>query len=43
MAPEEVVERELTFWKNGFSIGDGPLMAYDDPANEKILDDIKSG
>ena len=38
-----VVTRELTFWRNGFSIGDGPLMQYDDPAHQAILKDIQSG
>ncbi|KAI8905589.1 SEP-domain-containing protein [Gorgonomyces haynaldii] len=39
----ETVERELIFWKDGFSLGDGPLMRYDDPQNQKILEIIKSG
>jgi len=33
----------MTFWKNGFSIEDGPLMSYDDPANAEILQQLKSG
>jgi UBX domain-containing protein 1 len=37
------VIRHLTFWRNGFSIEDGPLMAYDDPANEEFLRAINSG
>ncbi|KAJ9094191.1 hypothetical protein QFC19_008042 [Naganishia cerealis] len=35
--------RHLTFWKDGFSIEDGPLMKYDDPANKEILAAIKAG
>ncbi|CAG8514580.1 1366_t:CDS:10 [Paraglomus brasilianum] len=43
--PEELqpVVRHLTFWRNGFSIEDGPLMAYDDPANKEFLQAINSG
>jgi UBX domain-containing protein 1 len=37
------VQRELIFWKNGFSLGDGPLLRYDDPENQKMLEAIKSG
>lgn len=39
----EVVERHLTFWKNGFSIDDGELKSYDDPANQEFLKAIHSG
>ncbi|POV98350.1 hypothetical protein PSTT_14474 [Puccinia striiformis] len=40
---EEEVEKHLTFWKDGFSIEDGPLMSYDDPNNKEILDAINHG
>jgi len=40
---EEVVTRSLTFWSDGFSIEDGPLHSYDDPANKDMLEAIKSG
>lgn len=30
MEDEEPVTRNLTFWKDGFSIEDGPLMRYDE-------------
>lgn len=40
--PEEV-ERSLTFWADGFSIEDGPLMSYDDPKHAELLDAIRSG
>lgn len=40
---DEVVERKLTFWKNGFNIDDGELRKYDDPENEEFLKAIKSG
>ena len=33
----------MTFWKDGFSIEDGPLMRYDDPANAKLLEQIMTG
>lgn len=35
--------RHLTFWQDGFSIEDGPLMRHDDPGNSQILDQVKSG
>ncbi len=39
----ETAIRHLTFWKDGFSIEDGPLMRYDEPGNKEILEAIKSG
>lgn len=35
--------RRLTFWRDGFSIADGPLMRYDAPGNREILQAIQSG
>nr|CAG8461832.1 1195_t:CDS:2 [Entrophospora candida] len=40
---EEEPVRHLTFWRNGFSVEDGPLMAYDDPENQEFLKAIRSG
>ncbi|KAJ3126569.1 hypothetical protein HK098_007398 [Nowakowskiella sp. JEL0407] len=40
---EEVAERHLTFWKNGFSIDDGELRAYDLPENQAFLKDLNDG
>ncbi|CAO3596419.1 unnamed protein product [Absidia cylindrospora] len=40
MAP---VTRHLTFWRNGYSVDDGPLLRYDDPANSAMLNAINSG
>ncbi|MBW0485698.1 hypothetical protein O181_025413 [Austropuccinia psidii MF-1] len=40
---DEEVEKHLTFWKDGFSIEDGPLLNYDDPKNKEILDAINRG
>ncbi|EEB06425.1 UB Xdomain protein Ubx3 [Schizosaccharomyces japonicus yFS275] len=37
------VERTLNFWKNGFSVDDGPLYNYDDPLNQETLRLINSG
>ena len=53
-APSEVVEdissepervtREITFWKEGFQVGDdGPLYRYDDPANTFYLNELNQG
>lgn len=41
--PPQTISRSLTFWRDGFSIEDGPLMRYDDPANQEILRAIQSG
>lgn len=40
---EETAIRHLTFWRNGFSIENGDLMRYDDPAHSQILAEINSG
>lgn len=40
---EEPAVRHLTFWADGFSIGDGPLMQYEDPGNQEILEAIHAG
>ncbi|ODV89759.1 hypothetical protein CANCADRAFT_19853, partial [Tortispora caseinolytica NRRL Y-17796] len=37
------VTRKLTFWQDGFSLEDGPLMRYDDPENKLALEAINSG
>ncbi|KAF9437873.1 hypothetical protein BGZ76_010750 [Entomortierella beljakovae] len=39
----ETVTRSLTFWRNGYSLDDGPLMSYTDPANREFLDAINRG
>lgn len=33
----------VTFYKNGFTVGDGPLRTKDDPANAKFLQQISQG
>ncbi|CCM00209.1 uncharacterized protein FIBRA_02237 [Fibroporia radiculosa] len=40
---EETAIRHLTFWQDGFSVEDGELMRYDDPANSQILGEIHAG
>jgi len=40
---ETTAIRHLTFWRDGFSIEDGELMRYDNPANEQILAEINAG
>ena len=37
------VERVLHLWQDGFSVDDGPLFRYDDPANGDMLAMINSG
>ncbi|KAN0065743.1 protein phosphatase regulator [Thecaphora frezii] len=39
----EVALRHLTFWQEGFSIEDGPLMRYDDPTHAPVLNSINAG
>ncbi|KAI9676376.1 MAG: hypothetical protein M1817_000533 [Caeruleum heppii] len=41
--PKETVTRTLHFWKDGFSIEDGHLYRFDDPANAAILRLIRTG
>lgn len=38
-----VTEVSLKFWKDGFSINDGPLYLYTDPAGQEILKAIRRG
>ncbi|KAJ3713679.1 hypothetical protein C8R42DRAFT_592677, partial [Lentinula raphanica] len=40
---EEPIIRHLTFWRDGFTVEDGPLMRYDDPAHASVLTEIESG
>jgi UBX domain-containing protein 1 len=35
--------RQLTLWRNGFTIDDGPLYAYSDPESLEILREIRMG
>ncbi|KAF3926675.1 hypothetical protein ABW21_db0202221 [Orbilia brochopaga] len=37
------VVRNLYFWKDGFSVEDGPLMRYDDPEHQETLRGIEAG
>ncbi|OCK82189.1 SEP-domain-containing protein [Lepidopterella palustris CBS 459.81] len=41
--PAPRAHRELHLWRDGFSVDDGPLFRYDDPANARTLDMINSG
>ena len=38
-----MVERTLHLWSDGFSVDDGPLYRYDDPANARTLEMINRG
>ncbi|RDX87628.1 Plant UBX domain-containing protein 5, partial [Mucuna pruriens] len=42
-APQRVEEvtHTVTFWRNGFSVNDGPLRRLDDPQNAPFLESIK--
>ncbi|KAJ7717368.1 hypothetical protein DFH07DRAFT_907329 [Mycena maculata] len=37
------VSRRLTFWRDGWSVEDGPLMRYDDPESAGVLEAIREG
>ncbi|KAG6385174.1 hypothetical protein SASPL_154002 [Salvia splendens] len=36
----QIVTHNITFWRNGFTIDDGPLRRLDDPANAPFLESI---
>ncbi|XVE78420.1 hypothetical protein DITRI_Ditri13aG0143600 [Diplodiscus trichospermus] len=40
--PPEVVTHNVTFWRNGFTVDDGPLRHLDDPANASFLESVMS-
>lgn len=37
------VTREITFWREGFQVGDGLLYRYDDPENSYYLNELNQG
>lgn len=37
------VTREIIFWKQGFTVADGPLHRYDDPENAAIMQELNRG
>lgn len=37
------VNREIVFWRQGFTVGEGPLQRYDDPENQLVLQELKRG
>jgi UBX domain-containing protein 1 len=40
---QQTAMRNLTFWRDGFSVEDGELRRYDDPAQAQILSGINAG
>ncbi|KAK8476686.1 hypothetical protein V6N13_131704 [Hibiscus sabdariffa] len=38
--PPEVVNHTVTFWRNGFTIDDGPLRQLGDPANASFIESV---
>lgn len=40
---EQVAIRRITFWRNGFSFGEGGLMSYTDPQHSWILEQLRTG
>ncbi|KAF1967263.1 SEP-domain-containing protein [Bimuria novae-zelandiae CBS 107.79] len=41
--PQPRAHRELHLWRDGFSVDDGDLYRYDDPANARTLEMINTG
>ncbi|XP_061338206.1 plant UBX domain-containing protein 4 [Gastrolobium bilobum] len=39
--PTDVITHNITFWRNGFSVNDGPLRRLGDPQNDPFLESIK--
>lgn len=37
------VTRQITFWREGFTVGDGPFRRYDDSNNFQLLSELKQG
>lgn len=37
------VTRQITFWREGFTVGDGPFRRYDDRENFQLLSELKQG
>ncbi len=42
-ADDGIVSRVVTFWQNGFTVDDGPLRTFDDPANVAFMESIGRG
>ncbi|EIN04200.1 SEP-domain-containing protein [Punctularia strigosozonata HHB-11173 SS5] len=40
---EPLAIRHIVFWREGFTVENGPLMRYDDPANAQVLNELNSG
>ncbi|KAF9220591.1 SEP-domain-containing protein [Gyrodon lividus] len=40
---EDSVQRNITFWRDGFSIEGGEFYSYADPENERLLAEINTG
>ena len=40
---EETAQRNITFWRNGFSIEGGGFYGYADPENERLLEEMNTG
>jgi len=40
---KQVVTRTIAFYKNGFTVDDGPLRHLDDPANQNFINDVQRG
>jgi UBX domain-containing protein 1 len=41
--PTGPIRRQLTLWRNGFTIDDGPLYPFSDPESVEILREIRMG
>eukprot|EP00301_Raphidiophrys_heterophryoidea_P002102 c10983_g1_i3.p1 GENE.c10983_g1_i3~~c10983_g1_i3.p1 ORF type:complete len:121 (-),score=16.21 c10983_g1_i3:157-519(-) len=39
----QIITRTITFWEDGISIDDGPLLSYADEKNQQMLEKLKRG
>jgi UBX domain-containing protein 1 len=37
------IKKKIVMWKNGFSLDDGPLREYNNPANQAFLKQLQQG
>lgn len=42
-AEDDVAIRHITFWRDGFTVDEGDLYRFDDPANQQILAELDAG
>lgn len=43
ISKSQPIKKKIYFWKNGFSVDDGELKSYNDPANQAFVNSINTG